>query len=274
MLDTLFLYLALSLLGLVFGSFANVVIWRLPRGESLSHPGSHCPKCDTPVAWYDNVPVLSWLVLRGRCRSCGEPISFRYPTVELLSALLWLLGGALFGLSWQTAAAVCFFYLLMIMAFIDADTMRIPNGLVGLLLGVGLAGAVAAQFGHVPVVPLVPPGPGVLAAPVAQALVGAVASSGVALAIALVYALIRKTSGFGMGDVKLLAAIGVFLGLYGLLALFVGSVAGAIYGVAAGRGEEGALRRRFPFGPFLAGAAVVVTAFGPAMWSWYASLFR
>lgn len=274
MLDTPFLLLSLFLFGLVFGSFANVVIWRFPRGESLSHPGSHCPKCETAVEWYDNVPVISWLLLRGRCRSCGEPISFRYPAVELLSAALWLLAGVLFGLSWQTLACVCFFYLLMIMAFIDAEIMKIPNRLVGLLFVLGVGGAAASQVLRVPIVPLVPPGPGILASPLVQSLAGALASAGIALGIAIVYALVRKTSGFGMGDVKLLAAIGAFLGLFGLLTLFLGSVAGAAYGIAAGRGEEGAMRRRFPFGPFLAAAAVVVTAFGPALWTWYVGLFR
>jgi len=258
----------------VFGSFANVVIWRFPRGESLSHPGSHCPKCETPIVWYDNIPVLSWILLRGRCRACGEPISFRYPAVEILSAALWLLAGLLFGLSGQTVAAICFFYLLMILAFIDTDTMRIPNPLVAALFGLGLVGAILGQVLRLPVVPLVPPGPGLLGMPVVQSLVGALVSAGVALAIAGAYALVRKTRGFGMGDVKLLGAIGVFLGLYGLLALFLGSVAGAIYGIAVGRGEEGAMRRRFPFGPFLAAAAVLVTAVGPALWGWYVGLFR
>lgn len=261
-------------MGLVFGSFANVVIWRFPRGESLSQPGSHCPRCDTPIAWYDNVPIVSWTLLRGRCRSCGEPISVRYPTVELLSGLLWLLAGLTFGLTWQTAGAVFLFYLLMIVSYIDADLMRIPNQLVALMIGVGLVGALVYQVLGVPVVPLVPLGPGVLSSPLVMALVGALVSSGLSLAIAVAYAFVRKTRGFGMGDVKLLAAIGVFLGLYGLLALFLGSVMGAGWGLLAGRGEEGALRRRFPFGPFLAAGAIITTVLGPALWTWYAALFR
>lgn len=269
-----FLYVSLALFGLAFGSFANVVIWRFPRGESLSQPASHCPVCETPIEWRDNIPVVSWLLLRGRCRTCGTAISARYPTVELLSAVLWVFAGVIFGVSWQTAAAVFFFYVLMLITFIDADIMRIPNALVALLVVVGLACSVAAQLLGVPIVPLVPLGSGVFASPVATSLVGAAVSSGFSLAVALAYSWVRKTRGFGMGDVKLLAAIGVFLGAYGLLALFVGSVMGAVYGMALARREGGSLQTKFPFGPFLAGAAVLVTAFGPTVWGWYAGLFR
>jgi leader peptidase (prepilin peptidase) / N-methyltransferase len=97
--DEGFYLVALFLSGLVFGSFGNVVIWRFPRGESLSHPGSHCPACETPIRWHDNVPLLSWLLLRARCRSCGSPIPPRYPVVELLGGLLWLAAGWRFGLT-------------------------------------------------------------------------------------------------------------------------------------------------------------------------------
>lgn len=269
-----FLYVALGAFGLAFGSFANVVIWRLPRGESLSQPPSHCPGCDAPVAWRDNIPVVSWLLLRGHCRTCGTSISPRYPIVEITSATLWVLAGVVFGVSAQTVGAVFFFYLLLIIAFIDADTMRIPNVLAVVLFIGGLAGAVAAQLLHIPIVPLVPLGPGLLGSPVVAALVGAAASAGISLAIAGVYAAVRRQRGFGMGDVKLLAGIGAFLGLYGLMALFFGSVMGAGFGVIAGRGQEGALRKRFPFGPFLAIAAVLSTVFGPMLWTWYSGLFK
>ncbi len=253
--------------GLVFGSFANVVIWRFPRGESLSHPGSHCPACGAAVRWYDNVPVVSWLVLRGRCRDCASAISVRYPIVELASGGLWLLAFALFGLTGRGAFAVLFFYLLLILAAIDLDTYRLPNALVALLGAVGAAGAATAAVTGVPLVPLVGNG-----SPLVLALGGAVASAGLALGIALAYAGVRKREGFGMGDVKLLAAIGVFLGLYGVMVLFIASVLGAVVGVVHGVRSERGLLAKLPFGPYLALGAVIVTAAGPALWSWYAGL--
>lgn len=258
-------------LGLAFGSFANVVIWRFPRRESLSTPPSHCPSCDVQIKWYDNIPVVSWLVLRGKCRACGEPISVRYPVVEMLSGLLWLVAALEFGVTVRAVAAAAFFYLLLILSAIDLDTRRLPNPLVGLCAAIGLAGALVYQLTGLPVTPLLD-SQGWLSSPLAGALVGAVASAGVALAIALTYAGMRKREGFGMGDVKLLGAMGLFLGPLGVLVLFLASVVGAIVGIVmASRSKEG-LAKAYPFGPFLAGAAVVIALYGPDMWGWYIGL--
>lgn len=270
-LDT-FLYLMSFLFGLLFGSFGNVVIWRLPRGESLSVPASHCPECDTPIAWYDNVPLLSWLILLGRCRACGAPISVRYPAVELLSGLLWLAAAVQFGLSVQTALCICFFYVLLLLAFIDIDTMRLPNQLVGLLAVVGVAGVAVTQFTDVVAAPLMPLGEGLLSIPVVYALIGSLVSAGSVLLIALVYSRVRGVEGFGMGDIKLLAVMGLFLGPYSLLVLLIGSVFGAVYGVIASRAAAEGMQHKFPFGPFLALAAVVVTLLGVPLIDWYAGL--
>lgn len=262
----------LFVFGVVFGSFANVVIWRYPRGESVSHPPSACPRCGTPIRWYDNIPLVSWLVLRGRCRDCGEPISVRYPLVELLSGVLWFAAGIRFGMTSQTAWAILLFYLLMILAFIDLDTMRLPNALVAGLFVSGAVGAIFGQLTGVPAVPLVGTGQGPWLAPVPAALIGSLSSAAVALLIAVAYASVRRREGFGMGDVKLLAAIGMFLGPYGVAVLFVGSVLGTVYGLVASRRHDGSLAFRFPFGPFLALAAVLVALYGPAVWTWYAGL--
>lgn len=264
---------SLALFGLVFGSFANVVIWRFPRGESLSSPGSHCPVCETAIRWYDNIPVVSWILLRARCRRCGSRISARYPSVELLSGLLWVFAGILFGASWRTLFAAFFFYMLMILTFIDLDTMRLPNRLVGITGAVGLAGVAYSQVVGAPLMPLLDgPSGSVAGMPAVWAVLGFLSASGVALLIAAVYARVRHTAGFGMGDVKLLAVIGVFLGPYALLTLFLGSAAGAVYGIAVARAPGGSLRSKFPFGPFLAGAALLVTALGPTLWYWYLGL--
>jgi len=198
----------------------------------------------------------------------------RYPAVELLSGVLWVAAGVRFGFSAQTAWAIVMFYLLLLLAFIDLDTMKLPNPLVGALFACGLVGALFSQVSSVPAVPLVPlASSGLMASPLAVALLGCVVSAGVAFAIAGAYALIRQREGFGMGDVKLLGAIGVYLGLYGVLVLFVGSILGALYGVVGSR-KKGGLGFKFPFGPFLSLAAVFVTLWGPQVWAWYMGFLR
>ena len=254
-------------LGLVFGSFANVVIWRFPRGESLAHPASRCPSCDTPIAWRDNVPVLSWVLLGGRCRSCRTAISARYPAVEVASGALWVLAWVLWGVSLRTAFGISFFYLLLILAVIDMDTFRLPNPIVGTLGFIGALGVIFSAATGKAAVPLIES-----ASPIAFALWGAVGSAGLALFIALVYSVARKREGFGMGDVKLLAVMGLFLGLYGVLVLFVASVVGAVVGVWQGLRSDSGLSGKMPFGPYLAAAAVLVVVWGPAIWMWYAGL--
>lgn len=257
--------------GLVFGSFGNVVVWRLPRGESLSYPPSTCPCCGHRIAWWDNVPVISWLILSGKCRACGGPISVRYPLVELASGGLWLVAWLQFGLSWRLPFAIGFYYLLLLLAAIDLDTSRLPNPLVILLAGVGIVGCVVAQFTGEAMAPLLG-GNLVYGSAILTALTGAVVSALPALAIAEAYAKARGTQGLGMGDVKLLAAIGLFLGLYGVLVLFFGSMLGAVVGIAQASGERDAMRKQRPFGPFLALAAVAITLFGEQLWTWYAGI--
>lgn len=255
--------------GLVFGSFANVVIWRFPRSESLAFPGSHCPVCDAPIAWYDNVPIIGWLGLRGRCRSCGVKISARYPVVEAFSGALWLASWLEFGLTGRTLFAIAFFYLLLILAFIDMDTMRLPNRLVAILVAIGFVGVLVSQFLAMPAAPLLD-GVGLLSSPVLFALAGLVVGGAFPLAVSGLYAAVRKKQGLGMGDVKLTATIGVFLGPYTLMALFFGSAIGAVYGLATARGEG--IRRKIPFGPFLAIGAVMTTVVGQQLWAGYLKL--
>jgi leader peptidase (prepilin peptidase)/N-methyltransferase len=197
----------------------------------------------------------------------------RYPTVELISGLLWLAAAVRFGFSLQTVAAIVFFYVLLLLAFIDLDTMRLPNSLVGLLAVVGVAGVAYAQISGTPLLPLVSVGNGVLAMPAVGALLGALVPSGAMLAISAVYTRIRGTKGFGAGDVKLLVVIGLFLGLYSLLVMFLGSIVGAIYGVVVSRRTDEGMRHLFPFGPFLALAAVFVAIGGQGIVTWYAHLF-
>lgn len=258
--------LAVGIFGLLFGSFANVVIWRLPRAESLSSPGSHCPSCDESIGWRDNVPVLSWILLRGRCRGCGQPISIRYPLVELLSATLWVAMWYLYGPTLALGFAIAFAYLLMILSFIDLDTMRLPNVLVASLAVFGLVGVLISELVGVRAAPLLS-GAGWLSRPWAFASAGLLIGGVVPLATSAVYASLRGGAGIGMGDVKLLGAMGLFIGPYVLMALMFGSMIGAVSAVAF-RGRGGS-RRKIPFGPFLAMGGIACLAWGPQMWIWY-----
>lgn len=235
-------------------------------------PASHCPQCNTPIEWYDNIPIVSWLVLLGRCRSCGVPISVRYPAVELLSGLLWLAAVVRFGPSPRAVVVILFFYVLMLLAFIDADTMRLPNTLVGLLGIVGLLSVAIAQTMRVPLTPLYLGATGLLAQPAVAGIAGSVVSAGFVLAVALAYARLRGRQGFGMGDVKLLAVMGLFLGVYTLLVLLVGSMGGAVFGLLGARRHPEGLAHKFPFGPFLAAAAIIVALWGDTIVSGYLRL--
>ncbi|HSN90673.1 MAG TPA: prepilin peptidase, partial [Anaeromyxobacteraceae bacterium] len=257
-------------LGAAVGSFLNVVVARLPRGESLLRPGSRCPRCRTPIAWHDNVPVLSWVLLRARCRACRVRIPARYPLVELLGAGVALAAWARHGLAPAAAVEFAFAALLVALSFIDLDTWTLPNALTWALVALGL-GAAALGIGPAPS----------LASAAAGATVGF-------LALALVSwgstALARRSGrigpdqeAFGFGDVWLFCGLGATLGIGALLpVLLLSSVQGALVGVVLllagkaatgekGKGveyEDGSVppRASVPFGPFL--------ALGALEWLW------
>lgn len=258
--------LAMTLFGLLFGSFANVVIWRLPRGESIAHPGSHCPGCDAPIAWYDNIPVVSWLVLRGRCRQCSEPISRRYPLVEAASGALFLVAAPVWGPSVRAIFGAALFWFLLVLSMIDVEHMRLPNPLVGMLAILGVVGVSMSELTGWSVLPLA--GAGAFAHPWLDAALGVLLGAGLPGVLALAFRLVRGKSGFGMGDIKLLGALGLFLGPYVLLTFFLGSLLGAIGAIVASRGR-GLTAARIPFGPWLGAGAVVTAVAGPSLVSGY-----
>ena len=268
---------SLAVFGLIFGSFGNVLIWRVPRHESIVSPPSHCPRCGHPVRWYDNLPIVSWLVLRGRCRDCGEPIPWRYPAVEAASAVLWVLAGARWGLSLTTPFAIAFLYLLLVLSVVDMDTRRLPTVLVAVLGAVGIVGAVLGQVTGRPVTPLV----GVAASgwsssPMAAAALGFVAGGGLAWGLGALYRLVRKRTGLGAGDIRLLGALGLFLGPYVVLAFLIANLLGLVGGLIQMAWVRGSAEDRaslsIPFGPFLACGAVLSVFVGPALWLWYLGL--
>jgi len=268
-----FYLVCLGAFGLVFGSFANVLIWRVPRAESIVSPPSHCPNCGHDVRWYDNIPVVSWLVLRGKCRDCAAPISPRYPVIELASGGLWVIAGLVWGFSPATPLAIAFLYLLLVLSAIDLDTRRLPTPLVWALAVAAAVAAVAAQVTGLPFGPLAGvAASGWFAQPVVVAAVGFAAGAGTSMLIAMIYRALRGVDGLGFGDVRLLGAMGLVLGPYVLLAYALGNILGVLVAVpqALLARKGGPLSARsIPFGPFLALGGVLTVLWGSAMWTWY-----
>lgn len=264
-------YLAFGLFGLAFGSFGNVVIWRLPRKESLSIPGSHCPRCDTPIAPYDNIPVISYLFLLGKCRSCKAPISIRYPLIELASALLCVFAVGRFTSLVQSAFAATMCYILLLLSAIDIDTRTLPNSLVGILGLVGIAGVGCSLLGYYDILPLgqvLPLTPNIYS-PLIDAAIGILGGFAPTLVIALAYERLRGVSGFGFGDIKLLFVLAPFLGVYTALVLPIGCFAACIWLLFFRLRQPITKQTKFAFGPFLAIGAVFVLYWGAPLWNWY-----
>ncbi|MBI2375456.1 MAG: prepilin peptidase [Deltaproteobacteria bacterium] len=264
--------IAAFLLGACVGSFLNVVIYRLPNGLSIVSPRSHCPSCGNPIPAWLNVPLLSWLILRGRCHVCKAPISVRYLLVELVTALLWLAAVRTFGFSLASLATIVLASGLVAITFIDLDIWEIPDeiSLPGILIG-GLLRPFA--FGA-------PWYDGVLAAGLGAAFLAFVR---------WLFLRFRGVEGMGLGDVKLIAMIGAFLGLKALLpVLLVSSVVGSTLGLVlmtarsaeevpepppSGLGDDAWTppERAIPFGPFLTLGALFHVFFGPAFLHWLES---
>jgi len=290
--------------GLAFGSFLNVCIYRLPLGLSVAYPGSACPQCKKAIAFYDNIPVLSWLILRGRCRNCKARISARYLVVELLNALLWLACYWYFGWTLSTLKYCVLSFLLLGLIYTDAETKLLPDKLTlpGLALGIGFSLVVpvndmASQFL-----------PGMLNLPfsgdisarlisVVDSLLGALIGASFIYGAGAIYLHWRKAEGMGFGDVKLMAMVGAFLGIkLTVFTIFTASLAGSLFGLATVfvvwlkrtqrfmkrlANAQQARRRawqsaqivyrnyQMPFGVFLGSMAIVALFFGNRMWQWY-----
>jgi leader peptidase (prepilin peptidase)/N-methyltransferase len=245
-----------GLFGLLIGSFLNVVIWRVPRGESIVSPPSHCPGCDTEIAPYDNIPVLSWLVLRGRCRHCGTRISIRYPLVELASAGLWVAMALRFGWSWELPAYLVLVSALLALSLIDLDTFLLPDKIVK-----PLAVALVVLFGFA-----------ALMDDAGDDFVRALLGGAAAFAFFGIVHLISPR-GMGFGDVKLSFSLGVALGWISwgsvYLGLFLGFLLGAIVGIVLIATRVKGRRDHVPFGPFLAAGTVIAVLVGPVLLDLY-----
>ncbi|HNY65697.1 MAG TPA: prepilin peptidase [Deltaproteobacteria bacterium] len=241
-----------AVLGLFIGSFLNVCIHRIPRDESIVFPSSKCPKCGTKIKPWDNIPVLSYLLLLGRCRGCGEKISVRYPVVELLSGLLAVTMLYRFGL---TPAALIYYLwscLLLVITFIDIDHQIIPDSLSigGAVVGLALVWWLPVTY--------------------VDALIGLAVGGGLLIAVIYGYYFLTGKQGMGGGDVKLLAMIGVFTGWQGVLfTIFMGSLAGTLVGIPWALLQRKNMQAAIPFGPFLALGAFLYVLWGEFIVGWY-----
>ncbi len=272
-----FLGLAITLFGLIIGSFLNVVIYRLPRGESLAFPGSHCPACDKPVKSYDNIPVLSYLILGGRCRSCKVKISPIYPTVELLVAALYLLLYFKDGLTLVLLADAVFVSLIVPLVFIDLEHKLLPDKInkPGLLVMTVLRvlapdawinksteemfGAIVSSEWTVAII---------------GSAVGAAVGGGSLWLVRRAYYLVRKEEGMGLGDVKMMLMVGAFIGWkLAFLTIFMSSLIGSVVGLLLVRVRKGSMKMEIPFGVFLGPAAIISLFIGQKLMEWYLGFY-
>jgi len=256
-----------ALLGLVFGSFFNVCIWRIPRGESINYPPSHCPKCKRQIRVYDNIPLLSYILLKGRCRNCGQPISPRYPVIEVITALLFVGSYAQFGLHWQLVRVLVFIGFLIVLGGIDFDHGILP---VKLSLAGSIIGLLTA---------LLP----VFDFSITAALWGGLIGAGFVLfawalwrfVLARPFARlgVKNREGMGWGDLPFAGMIGIFAGPKGMtVGLAIAVFAGVFWGLLAramGRFKKG---QEMPFGPFLALGGIIGLFFGGGIADWYCRL--
>ncbi|HAR96546.1 MAG TPA: prepilin peptidase [Deltaproteobacteria bacterium] len=234
--------------GVIIGSFLNVCIYRLPRNLSIVRPPSSCPSCGEPIHGYDNIPILSYLLLKGRCRDCGGAISIRYLAIEFMTGVFFVMLLWLFGLSIELAIYMLFVSLLIVISFIDLEFTIIPD-----ILSVGgLVAGLAISFFR--------PDFGII-----DAILGVLLGGGVLWAIAFFYELLRKREGMGGGDIKLLGMIGAFCGIQGVIfTLIAGSFMGALVGIPLTFKKQEGMTYALPFGPFLSfGAFVYIIAGDP-----------
>jgi len=254
------------LTGLCTGSFLNVCIYRIPAGKSIISPPSACPECGERIKFSDMIPVVSYILLKGKCRNCKASISLRYPAVELLTAVIWLVTYLRYGLTVETAGLILLFSILIAVFFIDLDHMIIPNGLVL----TGLAGGAAVFLYHVFIKPFGLYGSTSWYTP----LIGMVSSSGILFLIALIGLIIYKNDGaMGIGDVKIFMPIGLFLGwklslLTLVLSVFLGGITSLVLLILKIKGRKSTI----PFGPFIVTASLFSALYGNELIRWYLQL--
>src|SRR5919106_590285 len=257
-------YLLAFILGALVGSFLNVCILRIPSGTSIVSPPSHCPSCKTAISFYDNVPLISYLILRGRCRACGARISPRYFVVEFLTAVFAVALFDRFGLGFSFFASFVFVAALIVISFIDLDVRIVPDviSLPGIVVGLVLS--VIGYF-------VIRNESTILPSPVSSIL-GVLAGGGFLLATAWLYEKVTGVEGMGGGDIKLLAMIGAFLGWPSVpITLFFASLVGSVVGIGCMVATGAGRRLALPFAPFLCAGAILFIFFGEDLIQFYVS---
>jgi leader peptidase (prepilin peptidase) / N-methyltransferase len=250
-MTAIFLFGAAAL-GAIIGSFLNVCVHRLPRQQSVAWPPSACPNCGHMLAWYENIPVLSYLVLRARCRKCRAPISARYPIIEALTALMFLVGTWYYGPSLLLAQRLLFGCVLIVLFAIDLEHHLLPNVITLPAIAIGFIFSFFTEPGWV------------------ASLIGIGLGGGLLFAVAEAYYRIRNEEGLGMGDVKMLAMIGAFLGWkLTIVALMMASFTGTLVGIGVLASGRGGMKFALPFGTFLALGAAIAATVGPDLIEWY-----
>lgn len=251
------LLLIFFVFGALLGSFANVVILRMPHGESVVFPGSHCNSCQSKIAWYDNIPILSWFILRGKCRKCQTKYSFRYPVVEFIMGFLFALSFWHFGWSWTLLEVLLFVFALVICSFIDIDHMILPDQFTLSGIVIGLLGAwLNPERDFMP------------------AFWGFLFGGGFLFAMAYFYHLFTGQEGMGGGDIKLLAWIGAIVGWKAIpFVIMISAVLGTIFGLILQRQQKKGLKTMIPYGPYLAVAALIYLFGGQTIGLWYLQWF-
>ena len=248
--------IALAWLGLAVGSFLNVCIHRLPRHASIMRPRSRCPQCDYELRWYDNIPVVSYALLRGRCRQCGTRISVRYPIVEVLTLAVFLLHYAVFGWSALLAVRLIFACALIVLFAIDLEHHLLPDAIT-------LPGIAAGLIFSL----VVPPG-------IVDSFIGTIVGGGVLWAIGEAYYRFAGQEGMGGGDVKMLAMVGAFLGWkLVIVTLFLSSILGSVIGLVVIASRRGGMKYALPYGTFIALGALVASLYGEQIVNWYVGLY-
>ncbi len=251
----LLLRAALFLFGLCIGSFLNVCIYRLPRGESVAFPGSRCPSCGKAIHWYDNIPVVSYLALGGKCRACRAPVSSRYALVEILTGVVFAAHAWYFDPGVLLGVRLMFAAILIALFFIDLEHQLLPDALTLPGIAIGIIASVFVQPGW------------------QASLIGAALGAAILLLIRWLWKRATGVDGMGLGDVKMLAMIGAVLGWQAVwLVLFVASLTGAITGVAIAAAGRGSMKSKLPFGTFLAVAALFASLWGDRLIAWYVGL--
>ena len=247
----------IAMIGLLVGSFANVCVHRIPRGESVVKPRSKCPSCNTEIAWYDNIPVLSWLLLGRKCRHCKKPIAWRYPFLELTMGVAWGVIAWFYPATENPvflAQAITLFTLLWILTLIDVETFLLPNVLTFPGIGIGLL--FSWQQGYI-----------------IDALIGTIAGYGIFWLVAKLFLLATGREGMGQGDFKLLAMLGAFMGWQALpFIIMLSSVTGAVIGSLALLLAKKGLRAEIPYGPYLAAAGMIWFFWANPILHWYQNL--